>query len=71
MGRAANGFSKKLDNLGAAISLHFMHANFCRAHQTLTQRAGAPTTPAMASGLADHVWTIAEMCELLLAVSPN
>lgn len=69
--RLTNAFSKKLTNLISAVSLHFMHYNFARPHQTLTQRYGTPTTPAMAAGVSDHVWTIREMCELLQAVESN
>jgi hypothetical protein len=36
-----------------------MYYNFCRVHQTLR------VTPAMESGLSDHVWTIEELCGLL------
>lgn len=40
--------------------------NFARPHQTLTKKAGGcPTTPAMAAGLADHVWTLSEIAALL------
>ena len=46
--RLTNGFSKKVENLAHAVSLHFMHYNFCRPHQTLTKREGRPFTPAMA-----------------------
>ena len=45
--RLTNAFSKKLENLTAAVSLHFMYYNFARPHQTLTKQAGTPTTPAM------------------------
>jgi len=41
--RLTNAFSKKLENLTAAVSLHFMHYNFARPHQTLTKRYGAKT----------------------------
>ena len=58
--RLTNAFSKKLANHGHAIALHFMHYNFCRVHQTLR------VTPAMEAGIADHVWTIAEIVALLL-----
>lgn len=58
--RLTNGFSKKLANLMAAVSLHFMHYNFCRKHQTLNGQ-----TPAMAAGVADHVWSIEEVVALL------
>jgi hypothetical protein len=33
--RLTNAFSKKVQNLGYAVALHFMHYNFCRVHQTL------------------------------------
>jgi IS1 family transposase len=57
--RLTNAFSKKVLNLSAAIALHFVYYNFCRVHQTLK------TTPAVAGGLADHVWTIDEIVGLL------
>jgi len=64
--RLTNGFSKKVENLAHAVSLHYMHYNFARPHQTLTKaRGGYPTTPAMAAGVADHVWTYAEIAGLL------
>lgn len=50
-----NAFSKKLENHMAAISLHFMHYNFCRIHKSLR------VTPAMEAGIADHVWTLEEV----------
>jgi IS1 family transposase len=63
--RLTNAFSKKAENLVAAVSLHFMYYNFARPHQTLTKAASTPTTPAMATGVADHVWTLAEIAGLL------
>ena len=60
--RLTNGFSKKAENHAHAVSLYFMHYNFCRAHQTLTKEAGGiKTTPAMAAGLTGHVWTVEEV----------
>jgi IS1 family transposase len=53
--RLTNAFSKKLDNLKAAVALHFAYYNFCRVHSSLR------VTPAMEAGLTDHVWTIAEL----------
>jgi hypothetical protein len=48
------------------VSLHFMHYNFARPHATLTKAANhVPTTPAMAAGVADHVWTLTEIAVLL------
>jgi hypothetical protein len=35
--------------------LHFAYYNFCRIHRSLR------VTPAMESGLTDHVWELAEL----------
>jgi IS1 family transposase len=61
--RLTNAFSKKIENLTHAVSLHYMHYNFARPHKTLS--SPYPTTPAMAAGVADHVWTLREIAELL------
>jgi hypothetical protein len=65
--RLTNGFSKKMENHMAAVEIHMMHYNFCRPHTTLTQAhlRHYPTTPAMAAGLADQVWTVEEVCALM------
>jgi IS1 family transposase len=63
--RLTNGFSKKVENLAHAVSLHYMHYNFCRPHQTLTKKAGKPTTPAMAAGVANYAWSIHQLVGLL------
>lgn len=57
--RLTNGFSKRLDNHAAAVALYVAHYNLCRTHQTL----GRGITPAVALGITDHVWTIAELIE--------
>lgn len=48
--RLTNAFSKKRENLQAALALHFAYYNFSRIHQTLR------CTPAMAAGVAKTVW---------------
>jgi IS1 family transposase/transposase-like protein len=53
--RLTNAFSKKWYNLRAAFAVHFAYYNFCRPHQSLR------VTPAMESGLTDHVWSLAEL----------
>ncbi|HTW19760.1 MAG TPA: IS1 family transposase [Mycobacteriales bacterium] len=64
--RLTNAFSKKVENLAAAVSLHFVYYNFARPHQTLTKaNGGRPTTPAMAAGKASRVWTLADIVRLL------
>jgi len=63
MTRLTNAFSKKAENLAHAVSLHFMHYNFARPHKSL--KDPYPTTPAMAAGVADHIWTLQEIAGLL------
>ena len=64
--RLTNAFSKKVENLAAAVSLHYMHYNFARPHQTLTQaNNGRKTTPAMAAGVTNRVWTMEDILNLL------
>ncbi len=53
--RLTNAFSKKWENLKAALALHFAYYNFCRKHQTIK------TTPAVAAGITDRVWTMANL----------
>jgi IS1 family transposase len=64
-----NAFSKKVENLAHAVSLHYMHYNFARVHTSLTIKHNDGTTtkrtPAMAAGIADHVWTLREIAALL------
>jgi IS1 family transposase len=55
--RLTNAFSKKLDNLKAAVTLYVAFYNFCRVHQTLR------VTPAMQAGLTDHVWSVKELLQ--------
>jgi IS1 family transposase len=61
--RLTNGFSKKVENHMAAVALYFMHYNFARPHKSLANPY--PRTPAMAAGIADHVWTVEEIISLL------
>jgi hypothetical protein len=52
--------------LAHAVSLHYMHYNFARPHITLTKDAGGhATTPAMAAGVANRVWTHRDIAALL------
>ena len=48
-----------------AVSLHFMYYNFARPHMTLQKKDRTKPTPAMAAGVADHVWTIKEIVGLI------
>jgi len=57
--RLTNAFSKKVENLGHAVALHFMYYNFCRIHQSLR------CTPAMRAKVTDHLWEIEDILALL------
>jgi hypothetical protein len=61
--RLTNGFSRKIENHAAAVALHFMFYNFARPHQSL--KNPYPRTPAMAAGVADHIWSLREIAALL------
>lgn len=52
-----NAFSKKVENLRAAVFLHFAHYNFVRMHKTLR------TTPAMAAGVSDRLLSLEELVD--------
>ena len=53
--RLTYAFSKNWGNLKAALALHFAYYNLCRIHGSLR------ITPAMAAGVTDHVWKLAEL----------
>jgi IS1 family transposase len=55
--RLTNAFSKKIENLRAAVSLHFAQYNFVCVHRSLR------VTPAMESGVSDRLWSIDELVE--------
>jgi IS1 family transposase len=53
--RLALGFSKKLENLEAAVNLHMAYYNFC-------WRPGKMRiTPAMAAGVTKHLWSFSDL----------
>jgi IS1 family transposase len=56
--RLTNAFSKKLENMACAVSIHYMHYNFARRHQTLRM------PPALKAHVTDHVWSLEEIVQL-------
>ncbi|MDI1429618.1 IS1 family transposase [Polyangium sorediatum] len=62
--RLCNGFSRKIENHRAAISLHVAFYNFVRVHEALR------VTPAMEAGITSQVWTVEELVERALAAAP-
>lgn len=57
--RATTLFSKTTDNLKRALALYFFYRNFIFIHETLK------TTPAVAAGIDDSVWTWEEFVALV------
>ena len=57
--RLTNGFSKKIENHGYAIALHFLYYNFVKQHKTLR------VTPAMAAGLTKLFMSIEDIVNLV------
>jgi hypothetical protein len=50
-----NAFSKKRENMKAALASHSAWYNFCRVHSPLR------TTPTMDAGILDRIWESAEL----------
>lgn len=57
--RLTNAFSKKVENLRAAVALYLAAYNFVRVHGSLR------VTPAMEAGITDSVWSIKDLVELV------
>lgn len=55
--RLTLAFSKKRENFEAAVGLHFAYYNFVKRHNTLR------CTPAMAAGVANTFWSVADLVE--------
>lgn len=53
--RLTIGFSKKWENLKAALALYFAYYNFCRVHSSIK------CTPAMEAGITKTVWTMRDL----------
>jgi IS1 family transposase len=54
-------FSKTKENHSRQLTLSLAYYHLCRPHSALTKRSGRPTTPFMAAGFTDHVWSMAEL----------
>jgi hypothetical protein len=59
--RLSNGFSRKIENHAAAVSLNYFVYNFIKIHRTLR------TSPAMAAGVTSKLWEVADLVALLEA----
>lgn len=63
--RLTNAHSKKYANHLYALALYFMHYNFVRQHKTLR------TSPAMAAGISDRLWTMEDIIAAMDARAPK
>jgi len=59
--RLSNGFSRKLENHAAAVSLQYFVYNFIRIHRKLR------VSPAMAAGVTDRLWDVSDLVAFLEA----
>jgi IS1 family transposase len=57
--RLTSAFSKKVENHAHTVALHMMYYNFVHIHKTLR------VTPAMAAGVSDRLWKIADIAILV------
>jgi IS1 family transposase len=55
--RLTNAFSRKFENFEAAVALNFAYYNFVKTHKAIRM------TPAMAAGVENSHWTVAELVE--------
>ena len=53
--RLTNAFSRKVENLKAAVALHFAYYNLVRRHRSVG------TTPAVAAGVLRREWSLREL----------
>jgi len=56
--RLSNGFSRKVENHATAVALNYFAYNFIQIHRTLR------TSPAMAAGVTDRLWSVADLVAL-------
>lgn len=64
--------AQRLSTLETGMYLIGSTYNFCWPHQELSSRKhfGHACTPAMAAGLTDHVWSVAELLQFKVAPAP-
>jgi hypothetical protein len=63
--RLTNAFSKKIEKHALSVALHYMHYNFARIHKTLR------ISPAMAAGVTDKLWSVADIVIMIDAEKSN
>ena len=64
--RLTNGFSKKFENHVWMVALYTVWYNFVKQHKTLKG-----LSPAMAAGISDTLWSMADLAEMVDASLPK
>jgi hypothetical protein len=64
--RLTNAFSKKLENHAHMVALYTVWYNFVKQHKSL-----GGISPAMASGLSDTLWSMADVAEMIDETLPK
>jgi transposase-like protein len=70
LGRRTRVLARGQEVLRAGMYLIGTVYNFCTDHDSLALREGARRTPAMAAGITDHVWSVAEVLWHRIAPAP-
>ena len=63
--RLTNAFSKKFENHAHMVALYSVWYNFVRVHKPLR------VSPAMAAGVADRLWNMEDVVEMVEAGLPK
>jgi hypothetical protein len=57
----SNGFSRKVENHMVAVAINYFAYTLIKIHSTLR------TSPAMAAGVTNRLWDVADLVDLLIA----
>ena len=64
--RLSLGFSKKIQNLAAAMALQVAHYNFCWRLRKPGKSGQLTPTPAMQAGLVDTLWSLEDLYDAVM-----
>ena len=67
--RLTNAFSKRIKQHTASLALYSLYYNFCRTHLSL--KNPYPRTPAMAAGIADRIYDLDWIVDLIDEAAPK
>ena len=69
--RLTLGFSKKLDNLKASVSLFVVPHNFCWRPRENGNSGRLRPSPAVMAGITDHVWSIDDLFDNVIGLEQD